>query len=261
MTSTVLRLAGLLRMRVVPGHAGAVSFIGSEISLAMSDHNRGRLLFRDLQLMKLQFFAEHLRQIEAYDPKLLSAFRREFRRRLARDQYVGLRFEVATAARLIRRGVPFTRGERPDFYLTFNGARLGIECTTATITDPARQDPLRKISEVVWNKRDKPYATPSTAIFVDISDVIQRASLVGASVGQEPLEAALRDGLSGSAFGAAIGFFYAATFHADRSRHRIFVQPVVAISESCDRNLAAYVKTLFPLSQADDSPQWHPRSG
>lgn len=101
-----------------------------------------------------------------------------FRRKLLDPNlgnFFGTRFEISTAATLVRAGVRFARRSfgGPDFEIRdrpFLG--LGIECASCRMPEPeGTLHVVDKLHRAVTSKSRQPYATGSNALAVDVTNL------------------------------------------------------------------------------------------
>ena len=181
--ATVERYLGI---RLRPGHADLGTGIGQLFARIGDDVARGgtspdRLQALAIEVTVLDQFKKDIGRVHRRAPQMIPSIRRRLRADVA--GYPGVRFEVTVAASLIKGRTGFVAGEAPDFRLTFPYDRVGVECTSVTITSESRRgvrtDLGYKVLAAVRRKSTKPYASRSLAVFVDATDV-HHASAVGA---------------------------------------------------------------------------------
>lgn len=142
--------------------------------------NEGDLARAQFNHLKLKIFTKHLSEIEENDPELFKDFVSELKR-VEYDTYFGTRFEVDIAASLIRSGIQFTHPDPPDFVIQRGSKEVKLECTTSHVSGK-NIDLERKIKDAVSSKSNKDYYGPSTALLIDITNLIH----IGFKEGQEP---------------------------------------------------------------------------
>ena len=166
----VLALNELLQTQFVPDNPSSSTPLGQSLRGVIEHHNAGNYAHRDFETNKVAFLVQHLKTLREKEPDLLKHYRREFQRAGETDSYFGLRFEVATIAALLERGVRPMKGERPD--LRIPGGDVAIECTGARVRSvSARADPHTKLWATISQKSQQPYSNRSTALFVDITNM------------------------------------------------------------------------------------------
>ncbi len=203
LAATVGELNRLLGTRLVPGHPGDASPIGRSFRAVLALHNRGDYRHRDYELLRLQFLALHLQRIEQARPELLRHYKRRLMRAGSTDSFFGVRFEVNIASSLLRKGVAFDASERPDF--TISAPPVGLECTSARLrTAHSKTDLTYKVRSAVHQKKSRGYATPSTALFIDITNLAH----ISSSFDPAPFRVAAATALAQSPFGAILMFTY-----------------------------------------------------
>ena len=154
--------------------------------------------------------AKHLKEIEQHDPALLAAYRRKLTDPNL-GNFVGTRFEIYTAASLIRGGVQFQRRSQggPDFVLVGRFAGLGVECASLHLVDPTKGGyAVDKLADVVEVKAAKDYAISTNVLALDTTN-IQAASIDHAA--QPAIDPAnvdrLADIVNSSGFGSLLCFW------------------------------------------------------
>ena len=137
-------------------------------------HNKRDYASRDYENAILSLLVKNLREIEGYDNDKvpLNVFRKELIRSND-DTYFGIRFEVSTAASLIRSGIPFAKSESPDFTLIDRLVGAFIECGSAHLSKPKPEiaDLKYKIGSVVRDKSRHDYCHENTALFIDFTNI------------------------------------------------------------------------------------------
>lgn len=200
---TILELNRLLGTRFVPGHPSNDTPLGRSVAAIFIYHNRREFAQRDFELVKLQFLVRHLKRLEQARPELLRYYRRKLREASNHDAFFGLRYEVNIASSLIKKGLTFEKAERPDFRLPGHG--VSLECTSVRIRTARGKDDLTyKVASVIRSKTKKGYATLSTALFIDITNVAHLSS----SFDPEAFRAAAVECLPSTSFGAVVLMTY-----------------------------------------------------
>lgn len=208
---TGAELGRILGTRYVPGSPDMLTPLGRSLRGVLTHNNQGRYRERDYELLKLQFFIHQLKRLEVSCPKLLKYYAKQFRRAGSSDGFFGLRFEVNIASSLTHKAVNFEKTERPDFRLPDLGVEL--ECTSARFRKPRGQGHLTyKIAAVVRLKAKKGYATRSTALFIDITNVAQ----AGLPFNPAPFRKAAEECSGSSPFGAIVLALYIMNRDLDR---------------------------------------------
>jgi hypothetical protein len=166
----VLALNELLETRFVPDNPSCSTPLGQSLRGTFEHHNAGNFAHRDFEINKIAFLVQHLRTLKEKEPALLTHYRREFQRAGETDSYFGVRFEVATIAALLDKGVRPIKGERPD--LCIPGGDVAIECTSARVRSvSAKAKPHTKLWSTITQKSQQPYSNRSTALFVDVTNM------------------------------------------------------------------------------------------
>ena len=202
-SAIVLELNRLLGTRFVPGHPSATSPLGASLSGVLAHHNSGNYNHRDYELQKLQFLVQNLQQLEKSQPDLKRHYSKTLRRTGSSDSFFGARFEVNIASSLLKKGIGITKRERPDFLI--QNSNIAIECTSVRLrTAQAKKDFDYKINATLSKKAAKGYASRSTALFVDYTNVAHNSRPFDP---EKFRHAAIRAG-NASPFGAIVLFNY-----------------------------------------------------
>lgn len=174
LNENVAELRRLLGIGLINGRYTAQHPIRKCVERVLEFHNKRDYASRDYENARLALLAKNLREIEGYDNVnvLLNVFRKALIRSND-DTYFGIRFEVSTAASLIRSGTPFAKSESPDFVLTDRLVGAFIECGSAHLSKPKPgiADLKYKIGSVVRDKSRHDYCHEGTALFIDFTNI------------------------------------------------------------------------------------------
>ena len=233
-----MELNRLLGTRFVPGHLSNETPLARSLSQILVFHNQRNYEHRQHELTRLQFFVKHLRELETHDSKLLRHFKREIRRAGSNDSFFGVRFEVNIAASLVRKKVEFVKQEAPDFFLDEVG--VAIECSSVHIRSNRQKiDYGYKITSCIHSKQKKEYANPETALFVDYTNVLQRAW----SLDKEIAKATILAAYDSRSFGSVVLFHYI----INRAEERIESNYVRQDHVDCANELKQFLDNHFPI--------------
>lgn len=179
----IFQLNRLLGLKFLPNNKKIDnSPLGVELKSILLYHNKGDYLNRNINIYKLLYFVHKLTEISEYDNELLQQFKKSIRK--TPENFNGIRFEISTAASLIRKKVNFNKTESPDFEIV-NGTSVThyIECGSIRVTKKKKgQDLLYKIGSVIRQKSKKPYCNAKTALFIDATNIFYNK---GIKAGQE----------------------------------------------------------------------------
>ena len=84
-------------------------------------------------------------------------------------------FELYIQWTLIQKQIVFSKSERPDFIIEFNASNVYLECTSAQFDlnkMPTENEVFKKIKSVVRAKLTSGYLNSSTALFIDITNLV-----------------------------------------------------------------------------------------
>ena len=173
----------LLDMKFVPGSPDQSTFIGTALQSILQLNNEGKLAARDVQLNRMAMLAKHLKEVADANPSLFDDFRERLRAVANLDEFFGVRFELNIAATLCRHQISFHKTESPDFLIDSDQNQIGIECTSVRLRKPTdKQDFRYKLHSKLREKSQMPYASTSTALFVDITNVMYHTVQAGGNL-------------------------------------------------------------------------------
>jgi hypothetical protein len=176
-------LSRSIGMRFLPGCRGNQSAVGLALQSILQYHSSGDFLARDVQLNRMALLAKNLAEIGDFSKSLLGHYRKLIKNSRNTDDFFGTRFEINTAATLIRLRLRFEKAESPDFIVLTEFGKAGIECTSARIRKEKHdQSLLYKIESALRDKSKKEYSGPDTALFVDITNLVYRTLHSGAGL-------------------------------------------------------------------------------
>lgn len=137
-------------------------------------HSKGRHEARNYELERMRELVRDLKIIKHYKPTLFEKFRRELIRAGTTDSFFGNRFEVSIAKGLITKSVDFDKADPPDadFYILRSGKKVFVECGSTRIRKDVTRDISYKVLSKINEKSAKPYARPTTALFIDITNLL-----------------------------------------------------------------------------------------
>ena len=207
-SSEISQLARLLGMRFSPGHPSESSVVGKRIRRLLALEGEGKQYDRDWEFARLTMLTKHLLEIESRRPDILKVFRRAVRRARNQDSFFGIRFEINIAARLIRKSIRFEKGEAPDFSIAHPDGGVFIECTSARIRGAGGLPFLDKVKCTLLKKSAKSYCDNSTALFVDVTNVVASKPEELRMVGSAALKNVANQLSGQSDFGSVLLFAY-----------------------------------------------------
>ncbi len=119
---------------------------------------------------------------------------RTWKKRLIKNkQSVGIYgdlFELYITWTLVMKNIDFVLSDSPDFEILHNDSKVYIECTSSQFDfekTPSKEDILLKITTSVFNKMKLNYATISTGLFVDITNLCYHSKLLNSPITQQDL--------------------------------------------------------------------------
>jgi hypothetical protein len=242
LTNIVRDLRHLLRRPRLGTTAAGTDALNRQLleleSDALADADEDDLHFELLQLALLR---DDLFTVQNHDTETM----RRVRRKLVADEdtFFGARCEVTVAAKLSGSQYHFRYDADglPDFALT-DLPDVGIECTSRHRRDGSNL--LRRIEHAIAQKSQKPYASTSTGLVIEITNlqawsVDRDGEALGGSVLQEFLETQVVDRGLGSVVLLAVLYD-----HHQRLVHRVV--PNRADHPMIDTGLLSVLNRLWP---------------
>ncbi|MCX2819049.1 hypothetical protein EGH25_06755, partial [Haladaptatus sp. F3-133] len=114
-------------------------------------------------------FIPYLNTAHEEDNKLFKGYKQELKE-IGYERYFGVRFELDTAASLIRRDVNYSSPDPPDFVVQTGDGEISIECTTSHFSGGDRTA-REKYTQFLTSKSSKEYFNENTALFVDVTNI------------------------------------------------------------------------------------------
>lgn len=236
LATTCADLSATTGLTLVTGHRDFSSPVGRGIEAAVTLFNEGFTEAAMFELLRLRFLAKHLSDVAARDAKLARGFRRQLKRDGGSDAFYGLRFEINIAASLSRNGIRFLKSESPDF-------RVGpafIECSSCRIDGyPEKESYHYKLASVIRRKQEMKYAIPSTALFVDMTNIWSRTG----SVSKGEWKRVVEESVASGKYGSVVMFAYLLDFSSRGIKSIYSRQDLGWI----DCSLASLLDGLFPV--------------
>jgi hypothetical protein len=138
-------------------------------------HKEGRYHERNTEELRLEMLMKHLKNIRTHDLTLFNKLRSEFEKRMSDIGSWGIRFEIRVCSELINANIHFIKRESPDFEIKYNKEVSWIECTSIRKTSSKRVPSLIESIRSKFNdKARKPYCNTKTALFIEITNVLQK---------------------------------------------------------------------------------------
>lgn len=154
--------------------------------------------------LTLKFLVHHLRTIHDIEPKLHGSFKSKAKRVNTYNDYYGIRMEIKTAAVMASRGVKFSKHERPDFLIHGDFEGVGVECTSVHYSKDSGGVITPKIVGAIRKKSQKPYASRSIVVHIDITNVMHNGFYYMYMPTQEELYRAIDTETQVSKIGAVV---------------------------------------------------------
>jgi hypothetical protein len=208
-------------------------------------HAKGRRHPRDIELQRMATFVRNLKVIRYYNQKLFRKFKQVVKQSGNNDSFFGVRYEIAIAELLIRNSFQFKKRERPDFQVTHEQNIVFLECGSARLRGGRIDKPDRKILQTINTKCSQPYEGPSTALFVDVTNVFYNTMNTEHQLTSQTLREVATRGVNTTKFGAIVLSFY---MFENSSRH-YECKFMRVDSSKIDRCLANFLNNWFRPSK------------
>src|SRR6266536_1945543 len=134
------------------------------------------------------------------------------------DDYLGVQCEIAVASMLIKKGFQFTCPDPPDFQIKVGASEKPalIECTSIHIEKESDKELIYKVGSAINDKKKKAYCNASSALVVDITNVMYHSHKVGRDLNPNAIKDKFADGAADSGFGAVMILCEVANFEKER---------------------------------------------
>jgi len=262
--ASVSELNRMLGLRFVwDGHGyaskGSRTPVGESILMAGIFHNKGDYSQRNVEIAKLIILVKHLQTIERYGQGLLNTFKKIIHDTSKNwGTYFGVRLEINLAASLIEKKVSFVKTESPDF--TIRECGVYMECASIHRSNVGSSKLIDKIRSVVAGKSKKEYCNPSTALCVDITNVLATTdeSENELLASQDEMKGIIKQMLrnTNSSYGSIMLFSYfmdlKSCFHSGYVR---------TDNENIAPKLLDFLDKYFPIGEFRTGPGWTPKAG
>jgi len=217
---------------------------------------RDYIYFRDYELARLAMLVKHLQHIERYDFRLLQKFREKINR--SDSDYYGVRFEVAVASSLIRKGVQFTHPDPPDFRITYDGSAICIECASRHVSQDKPLDIVLEIKRAINRKSRRRYDIPRCALFVDITNLYYLAHLKGQITQLRAIKGSVKEILEKeSDFGSILLFVYI----MNKAKNRFELNYIRVDNKKICPTLKEFLDRFYPVDKHEVSDFAIPERG
>lgn len=230
-------------MRFIDGNISSKSPIGKSLRKLVDYHNKGKYLLRDHEFGKIAMLVKNLKGIEGYDVNLLEEFKKQMSGSITRDTYFGIRFEINIAASLIRKNIKFTKAGSPDFSVHEENKDVFIECGSAHLSKPKFVDIKYKIGSVINVKSSKVYCNPTTALFIDVTNIYYSSLINKIVLEQNEVKEYVKNILEPTKFGNVTLF----TYILNKDLNRFESDYVRIDNNNIDEALLNFLNECYPL--------------
>lgn len=205
------------------------------------------------QLAILGQLLRNLRGLKENRPQIFPKFKSKFHE-IEHDRYFGWRCEVDTAAYLTKNGVEYTLPDPPDFRIETSKGPISIECTS-THFGSSKIEAKEKIKDKVSSKSDKSYFNPSTALFIDATNVYHVALKRGEDLGSTELKSWVRERIE--LLDLEIGSVHLLHYHGDVEESEL-IHGHDRIDNSPSDELFEFLEEYAPSGQGSSRLRWFP---
>lgn len=244
-----LKISEITGLKFQPGHRAFDSPLSRYVGRSFAFHNQGQLVQRDFELVRLESLVRDLTEIASGPEHTLSKARKILRQGTRGSTIIGQVFEIHTCATLLRKGIPHQWRDSPDFEIYAGPS--AIECTSIALANPPRDTTMSyKLEKAIAEKSGKPYCSPNTVLFMDISNVQPRFEEAFGIFELEEFREIIRGFIQSTNFGSMLAF----TGIPERQRniYRYFYKRVD--NKNTGERLGEFLDQHWPL--ADISVPW-----
>ena len=173
--------------------------------------------FRYILLHNLFGPVQYLEELKKISTKKYKIWKKRLVNNAQNVGVYGDLFELYITWTLVMKNVDFSSIDSPDFEISYNHSKIYIECTSAQFDfgkTPSKEEILLKITNTIYNKMILKYATTSTCLFVDITNLCYHAKMLNAHITLEELTLSVLnasqkiDGFQSSHTFGAVMFFW-----------------------------------------------------
>lgn len=173
--------------------------------------------FRYILLHNLFGPVQYLEELKKLSEKKYKIWKNRLIKNTQNVGIYGDLFELYITWTLVMKNINFVPSDSPDFEISYNNSKIHIECTSSQFDyekAPSKEEILLKIASSVCSKMKLNYATPSTCLFIDITNLCYHAKLLNFPITQQELTLSVLnasqkiDGFESSNTFGAVMFFW-----------------------------------------------------
>lgn len=162
---------------------------------------------------------EYLEELKKISSKKYKIWKNRLIKNTNNVGFYGDLFELYITWSLVKKNVDFRSIDSPDYEINFYNSKIFIECTSAQFdfkkNPTEKNEILLKITDSLHKKMELEYATTSTCLFVDITNLCYHAKSLNSPITQKELTTSLINASqkifnfqSSNTFGAVMFFFF-----------------------------------------------------
>lgn len=134
---------------------------------------------------------EYLNELKKLSEKKYKTWKKRIIQNTQNVGIYGDLFELHITWSLVMKNIDFVSSDSPDFEINYKKLKLFIECTSSQFDygkNPSKENILRKIISTIQTKMKLNYATTSTCLFVDITNLCYHAKLLDSLITKQELK-------------------------------------------------------------------------
>jgi hypothetical protein len=213
---------------------------------------------------------EYLNELKKLSEKKYKTWKKRIVQNTQNVGIYGDLFELHITWSLVMKKIDFISSDSPDFEINYKKSKLYIECTSSQFNygkNPSKENILQKIVSTIQTKMKLNYATTSTCLFVDITNLCYHAKQLNSLITKQELTQSvykasqnIDDFNSSKTFGA-IMFFWINTVK-DLNGNILYATNSYDIIQNvnADPNLIEFLKQNnidIPDKQQIDTPKFN----
>jgi hypothetical protein len=197
-----------------------------------------------IQWLSIFMFIKNLDDIKAKDEAIFNKLRRSTLDQKMSSSWEGERFEVLLAKHLLEIDeIVVNKRESPDFSFLYQTEELFLEATIARLSQN-KQNAFYKVSSAINKKSKKVYASKSTILSVDVTNIYSNY-FSNNNVAEEEFYKEFQDYIdtSGIAYGAII--LHCSLYRPDVRQYRLSYD--YHVLPNCNEGLKEFLEVGFPM--------------
>ncbi|WP_345972972.1 hypothetical protein [Sulfurimonas diazotrophicus] len=202
---------------------------------------------------RLYMLTLNMQSIKKFDKVLFKKYNRALKKSVYDNNFYGLRMEINTIAHFIQKNISFNKQESPDFEITHNGNKVYIECTSVVFErkTSTNEDVLKKILFKINEKNEKPYASNSTSLWIETTNMTHRVAANSMDLDNRYLKKEITKYLQTHPhikYGSI--YLYQGFYHP--LSQRFIIGHTGIIGDNASYELNNFLETYFPVVHPDE---------